>query len=101
MDLAQEREKSGEIIDKKLNIAAELTPEQIEYNDKIFEARKVMQEFNSHFIGVSAIHPELNPYHWPPPRGQNISKPETNVLRKSFTDNLENPKELYEHYTLL
>jgi hypothetical protein len=58
-----------------------------------------MEEFNSHMIGVSVIHPEYDPYYWPPPLGQNSSKPKENVLRQSFLDYKDDEKQLYDFYT--
>ena len=70
-------------------------------NDKIQAAKNKMAQFNSQIIGISAIHPEVDPDKWPAPHGQNIYKPLTNVLRENFVDFKDDPKKLYEHYTML
>ena len=62
-------------------------------------ARTKLSEFNSHILGISAIHPEVDPVKWPGPHGQNVYKPPTNVLRDVFVDFMDNPSKMYEHYT--
>ena len=58
-----------------------------------------MAKFNSHILGITAIHPEVNPINWPGPYGQNVSKPDKNVLREVFDDFKDDPSKLYNHYT--
>ena len=40
--------------------------------EKIKQARQKITHFTSYIMGVTAIHPEINPYEWPAPHGQNI-----------------------------
>ena len=71
------------IIQGSINEEIEINDEVLEEMDKPFEnkdelialAKKKIEEFNSYFIGVSAIHPELNPQDWPAPLGDNVAKP--------------------------
>jgi ATP-dependent DNA helicase PIF1 len=37
-------------------------------------------------LGLSACHPQMDPKLWPPPEGQNGTKPASNCLRTSFLD---------------
>ena len=67
---------------------------------KIQAAQKKLAQFNSEIIGISAIHPDADPNKWPAPQGQNVYKPKTNVLREDFTNFMDNPSKLYEHYKM-
>ena len=75
--------------------------EAAELAEKINAAKKRIEEFNSHIMGVSAIHPEFDPFNWPSPYGHNIYKPAKNVLRELFQNIKDSPSQLYELYTML
>ena len=55
------------------------TPNEVEEAnfliEKIQNARKKIEHFNSILSGVSAVHPEKDPVKWPPPHGENSNKP--------------------------
>ena len=68
---------------------------------KIKEARKKMEHFNSYLMGITAIHPESNPYEWPAPHGQNIYKPAENVLRSDLEKIKDDPEKIYKYYASL
>ena len=73
----------------------------IDKTEKIKEARIKMEQFTSYFMGISAIHPETNPYEWPAPHGQNIYKPAENALRSDFENFKDDPEKVYKYYTSL
>ena len=78
----------------------ESTEDQIKRADDINNAKNKMIEFNSLLAGIFALHPQLDPVHWPPPLGQNPYTPEINVLREPIKD-FNDPHYLYEYSTRL
>ena len=70
-------------------------------SEHIKASKKKIEEFNSHIMGVSAIHPDVDPANWPAPYGQNVYRPVNNVLRVPFEKIKNNPSKIYEHYTSL
>ena len=66
--------------------------------EKIKTAQTKLAKFNSHILGIVAIHPEVNPINWPGPYGQNVSKPDKNVLREVFDNLKRDPSKLYNLY---
>ncbi|MCP3932070.1 MAG: hypothetical protein GY705_23605, partial [Bacteroidetes bacterium] len=64
----------------------ESTDDERKKVDDIKNAKNKMIEFNSLLAGIFALHPDLNPAHWPPPLGQNPYTPEINVLREPIKD---------------
>ena len=94
-DMERNCQENINILEESTNEAPE-TEEPL--NVKIAKAMEKMEKFNSYLIGVSAIHPEYDPCHWPAPLGDNIYKPKENVLRQSFIDYKEDSKELLDYY---
>ena len=96
MDLAKEELPNIEecLSEDELAAATERT-------EKIKEARLKMTQFTSYTMGISAIHPEVKPYEWPPPHGQNIYKPAENVLRTNFESIKDDHEKVYKFYTYL
>ena len=56
------------------------------FKQEVQESRDKVIEFTVLDLGLSACHPQMDPKLWPGPEGQNISKPTTNCLRKTFMD---------------
>ncbi|XP_070182372.1 uncharacterized protein [Littorina saxatilis] len=52
-------------------------------------------------LGISAVHPNPDPSHWPGPHGRNVHTPATNVLRQRFLDVSSFPAELQHRYDML
>ena len=69
--------------------------------EKIKQARQKITHFTSYIMGVTAIHPEINPTEWPAPYGHNIYKPAENVLRSDFQNFKDDPVKVYKYYTSL
>ena len=70
------------------------------YNE-IKASKEKMIEFNSLILGIYAVHPELDFENWPTPRGKNLHKPTTNVLREDLMKYLENPDGLLDYWIRL
>ena len=67
-----------------------------EFKEEVAASRQRVVDFTVLDFGLSACHPQMDPKLWPGPEGQNVNRPSTNVLRKSFLDvvNLEDDYEL-------
>ena len=59
-------------------------------------AKNKLIDFSVNTIGVSAVHPNSDPKHWPSPFGSNIYGPPKNCLRQRFLD-IDNMKIHYEN----
>jgi hypothetical protein len=64
-------------------------------------AREKVLLFGTEHLGLSGIHPDLDPYNWPPPYGQNTTSPLENCLRKRLADLVGDDKRLIEDYERL
>jgi hypothetical protein len=68
---------------------------------KVNAAREKVVKFGTEHLGLSGIHPDLDPYNWPPPYGQNTTSPFENCLRKRLDDIVGDDKRLIEDYESL
>ena len=93
-DSEEEKEARKQAMKEKYDQALE------NYNN-IIAAKEKMIDFNSLLLGVFAVHPELDFENWPAPYGKNPHRPLSNVLRESFMQHLDNPKELHDFWIRL
>ena len=70
-------------------------PHTEKFKEEVAASRQRVVDFTVLEFGLSACHPQMDPKRWPGPEGQNVHRPSTNVLRKSFLD-VVNLEEDYE-----
>jgi hypothetical protein len=67
-------------------------------NQAIIAAREKIINFATEHIGISAVHPNLDPHEWPPPYGQNVYQNLNNSLRQNLRDFADSGALLIEDY---
>ena len=72
-----------------------------EDHEAVEAERRLVEEFSSLRLGLTAVHPEPNPLQWPQPEGRNREKPRVNCLRMMFSDLFQDPERLREDCILL
>ena len=75
--------------------------DQADLARKALRARAFLEEFTARDMGISCMHPSLQPSTWPEPYGNVASKPLINPTRLSLEKIMENDQELRENYTRL
>ena len=60
----------------------------------ILESWQKVIDFAVNHVGVSSVHPQVDPKLWPGPEGQNVSKPATNCLRRNYLDVVTSDKSI-------
>ena len=70
-------------------------------HDAVEEQRRLVEQFSCLRLGETALHPEPNPEHWPPPQGPNRERPQVNCLRRLFSDVAQTPEQLLEDLVFL
>ena len=75
--------------------------EAAEEHEAVEEHRRLVEQFSSLRLGLTAVHPEPNPQQWPPPEGPNRERPRENCLRMLFSDLFQDPEKLLEDCILL
>ena len=99
-----------EVLEMVKEQMAAMTPEQIVAEDKdkhlercekgvakaeaAAEAREKVIDFFTNEIGISEVHPNLNPFSWKPPFGNNYVEPVENVLRQTLDENMTSDENL-------
>ena len=64
-------------------------------------ARQKAIKFYVQDMGFSELHPNLDPYRWKPPFGNNSAEPLQNVLRQTLAENMESAEDLQIAYERL
>ena len=64
-------------------------------------ARQKAIKFYVQDLGFSELHPNLDPYRWKPPFGNNSAEPLQNVLRQTLAENMESAEDLQIAYERL
>lgn len=72
--------------------------EQLETYQKVQKAQKKIAEFVTQQVGISTVHPNLEPKSWPLPYGQNPVAPVEHVIRQSFDKITETDESLLQGY---
>ena len=70
-------------------------------HEAVEEQRRLVEQFASLRLGLTAVHPEPNPQQWPPPEGPNRERPRENCLRQLFSGLFQDPERLREDCILL
>ena len=66
--------------------------------DNVAQAQEKIAEFAMLQVGLSTVHPDLNPKMWPLPYGQAAAAPVKNALRQKIEDTLESNESLQQTY---
>ena len=72
--------------------------EQCRVFDDVETAKKKVILFSTLHMGMSCLHPNTDPYQWPPPYGQIPFQPLTNPLRIDLEEVLITDKDILENY---
>jgi hypothetical protein len=70
-------------------------------NDEIIAAREKIIKFATEHIGISAIHPNLDPHEWPPPYGQKVYQALNNSLKQKLQEIAVDETKLMDDYESL
>lgn len=92
--------RTMELAGVKLPVAEERKAKDL-LHDAIWSSREEVVKFSALTVGISTVHPSLDPKEWPAPLGQNVYKPRTDALRKGFENIVIDPLLLTEQYKQL
>ena len=65
---------------------------------KVKDAQEKITDFVCNQVGISTMHPNLDPKDWPPPYGQNTVAPLEHVIRQPFDKITESDDTLLQSY---
>ena len=75
--------------------------ENIELTEKALKARRYFEEFVARDIGISALHPRMEPHTWKVPYGDVTTKPLINPMRLTLSEIMESNQSIQDNYERL
>ena len=105
-DLLRAQERREQMMQKQedtseIDVTLKNLDKEIEATKAAEDARGKIVKFAVEDLGISELHPKLNPFEWKPPYGLNAVKPKENVLRQTLDENMVSAEKLQQAHERL